>query len=138
MKTIKRILIILLVLNVFISVAQNKNVNTNDQPLRQSLAAKYLKENFFDYKTAEAKAAHAIILKAFENKSEVINLNLNNINEPTDKANLTSFIGGLNSILVLTPSWDDLVKLEKDKLLFEDKAGNRTPQLLENKAQQKQ
>ena len=76
MKTIKRILIILLVLNVFISVAQNKNVNTNDQPLRQSLAAKYLKENFFDYKTAEAKASHAIILKAFENKPEVINLNL--------------------------------------------------------------
>ncbi|MBA2610337.1 MAG: hypothetical protein H0U95_00095 [Bacteroidetes bacterium] len=137
MKTIKKLLIVLIVLNVFISVAQNKSFATNDLPLRQSLAAKYLKENFFDYKTAEAKASHAIILKAFEKTSEIINLNLNNVADPEDKANLNSFIGGLNSILILTPNWDDLVKLEKDKLIFEDKALNRKPQFEENKAQQK-
>ncbi|MEO6304834.1 MAG: hypothetical protein ABIP51_16860 [Bacteroidia bacterium] len=137
MRTIKKILIVLLVSNVFISIAQNKNVSDNDLLLRQSLAAKYLKENFFDYKTAEAKASHIIILTAFEKNSEIIKLNVDKVADAADRANLNSFIGGLNSILVLTPTWTDLVKLEKEKLLFEDRAMNRKPQLEENKTERK-
>lgn len=138
MRTLKQILILLFISSAFILNSQNnKNANDRDLSARQSLAAKYLKENYFSYKSAEAKASHIIILEAFMKTSEVISLNIDKVGDAEDKANLISFIGGLNSILVLTPTWNDLVKLEKEKLLFEDKAANRTPQLLENKAQQK-
>ncbi len=137
MRTLKQILILLFISSAFILNAQNKNTNDKDLSIRRSMAAKYLKENYYTYRSAEAKAAHVVMLEAFMKNSEVISINTEKVGDVEDKANLNSFIGGLNSIIILTPTWDDLVKLEKEKLLFEDKASNRTPQLLENKAQQK-
>ncbi|MCE3229524.1 MAG: hypothetical protein K0S32_4075 [Bacteroidetes bacterium] len=129
-------ILLFIFLSVF-SFAQNGKGDNNDLQLRQAMAAKYLKENSFDYKTGEAKAAHNILLEAFTKNSVVVNITTENIPDAGDKANVISLIGGLNSILVLTPTWQDLVKLEKQKVLFEDRALNRNPQLLENKAQQK-
>jgi hypothetical protein len=111
----------------------NKIIIEDDISIRQSLSAKYLKENFYEYKTAEAKSYHNILLSVFVEKTKIVNFNLDKISDQDDKKNIISFIEGLNSLLIITPSWEDIIRLEKERLLFEDRAASRTPHLLENK-----
>jgi hypothetical protein len=103
-----------------------------DLLIRKSLSCQYLTENQYEYVTADGKAMHNLLLEAFKLHGEIINVDVNAITNIKDKANLQSFIGGLNSILLLTPSWNDLLTFEKNRILLEDKALRRKPYYSEN------
>lgn len=133
MKTTILIGFLIFSLNLFSQ--QNTNIASpeNDLLARRGLAAGYLKENNYDYKSGHAKAIHNILMEAFCKNGVVIFLDYKNVPNEDDKQNIISFVEGLNSILIITPTWEELVTLEKNKVLAEDRYSRRQPVLIENK-----
>jgi hypothetical protein len=130
----KRIFLISLLFFTVTAFSQQKPLSPEkDVLIRKGLACQYLKENYFDYKTGTARAAHNLLLEVYKKHAEIAPVDLNTITDSGDRANLQSFIGGLSSIELLTPTWNDLLTLEKNKVLQEDRAMRRTPYYPENK-----
>lgn len=125
MNFIKQSLITVFLLIPFFIFSQStvKDIS-KDELIRASYASYYIDEvqeaNYiFNTPSGEAKAN--IILKVYRDLLIIPEVSLDNI-DAEDKAKIEKLIQKLNQLSKNPPSWDEIVLLEKERLINWDKA----------------
>jgi len=113
-----------LVLVSFLSFAQNqKSDNKNDGLIRASYASYYIEEasESVVYATPYGEACANIILKAYRDLLQIPETSSLPI-DASDKMKIDQLVTKLNQLRTNPPSWEEIFKLEKERLIQWDKA----------------
>lgn len=113
-----------LVLVSFFSFSQNqKSDNKNDGLIRAGYASYYIEEasEAFAYDTPYGEACANIILKAYRDLLQIPETSALPI-DASDKMKIDQLVTKLNQLRANPPSWEELFKLEKERLIQWDKA----------------
>lgn len=92
--------------------------------IRSSYASYYLnevQEENYTFNTPSGEATANIILKAYRDLQPIPDISLDKL-DPTDKIKVEQLISKLNDLSKNPPTWDEILKMEKEYLIKWDKA----------------
>jgi hypothetical protein len=112
---------LLLIGFIFISSFTLQAQDAHDKNNRAVMALTYLPE--YTYETLDGDAAAKLILSAFKITKSIPQINI--VGSIKDRATIEKLVLQLKQLLDNPPTWDELLVLEKDRLLQEDKALRR-------------
>lgn len=115
----------LLIFSAFLSLSVTGQVHSNDEAARKRLLLPYLEQAYFEYTTAEAEAVANTLKNSYLQSLHLPSIDYSNLAK-NDQLKLESLFFGLKSLLTNpTPSWEEIIELEKARLLREDSALRR-------------
>jgi hypothetical protein len=113
----KKAVLLFLVFSVLSATAQL----SDDEKLRKKILTDYLDQVYFEYSTPQAEALANIIIKSFKENLVIISVEVNDIPE-TDALKIASLKLVLQNLLdSQTPSWQQIIEIEKERLIMLDK-----------------
>lgn len=112
---------LLLIGFIFISFFTLQAQDNHDKSSRAVMASTYLPE--YTYETLDGEAAAKLILSTFKITKTIPQINI--VGSINDRATIEKLVLQLKQLLDNPPTWDELLVLEKDRLLQEDKALRR-------------
>ena len=122
MKTKTILLSLSLTLVSVLSFAQNQKVDSKkDDLIRASYASYYIDETNAAYDTPYGEACANIILKAYRGLLQIPETSSLPI-DASDKIKIDQLVTKLNQLRTNPPSWEEIFKLEKERLIQWDKA----------------
>lgn len=112
-------------ISFFVSAQNQKSDNKNDGLIRAGYASYYIEEASeaaaYAYDTPYGEACANIILKAYRDLLQIPETSSLPI-DANDKMKINQLVTKLNQLRTNPPSWEELFKLEKERLIQWDKA----------------